>query len=236
MMQPIQICRGFSDEQWNGLRKRLDDGDESAWSCAIDVFERRIKERFVACIEALVTADSKLPGEVPSGAPPDCSTLPNDGGEQVVVPGFAILALCCLLAETLQGFRESAPKKLATTEKCNFPDGPCVKPTTTDQFKEFLRRPAFRGAFDDQKIATSFVKGVRNGILHEAETRGWLIRRDEPRGHMLAAEGKRYALNRTEFFQAVKDEFNSYLKEVRNPASLLRPLFVKRMTDIVKKC
>ena len=122
------------------------------------------------------------------------STLPDDQGKQVVVPGFAILALCCLLAETLQGFREQPAKPIPSFGPCTFQDdGKCIKPTTTDQFREFLRRPAFRGAFDDDRVARSFVNGVRNGIFHEAETRGWLIWREEPPGQILALEGERHA-------------------------------------------
>lgn len=237
MTEPVQICRGFTDEQWKALRKRLDAGDESAWSCAIAVFERRIKERFFACIEALMNADSKLDVEVPPGAPPDCSTLPNDSGMQVVVPGFAILALCCLLAETLQGFRESPPKKPAAAGPCTFPDGQCIKPAMTDQFRKFLRRPAFRDEFYDEKIARRFVSGIRNGIFHEAETRGWIIRRDDPSDRILAPKGNGYALNRTKFYQALKTEFADYLKELRNPGnSSLRSRFAKKMNNIVKEC
>lgn len=68
MTQPVQICRGFTDEQWKLLRKRLDAGDGPAWSCAIDVFSRRIRERFVSCIDALMKADSKLHVSVPAGS------------------------------------------------------------------------------------------------------------------------------------------------------------------------
>jgi hypothetical protein len=237
MREPIQICRGFTDEQWRGLRKKKDDGDESAWSCAIQVFERRISERFFACIEALIDADSKRDFKLPPGAPPDCSTLPSNDGRQAVVPGFAILALCCLLAETLQGFRESSPKKLAVRVPCSYPTGQCIRPSTTSEFSAFLRRPGFRGEFDDSAIARRFVDGVRNGIFHEANTRGWVIRRNKPRGRILAQEADGYALNRSEFCQALKAEFNLYLKELRDPSNTaLRSRFKKKMNGIAKTC
>jgi hypothetical protein len=118
MKEPTQICRGFTDEQWKRLRTRLTqpDGqlsdDEAAWMCAVEVFERRIRERFLSCVEALEKADSRSRPEVGPGAPADCSTLPKDAKTHVVVPGFSIMALCCLLIETLQSFRE-APKSSA---------------------------------------------------------------------------------------------------------------------------
>jgi len=237
MTEPVQICRGFTDEQWKMLRTRLDEGDEAAWTCAIEVFERRIKERFVSCIDTLMEADSKLSVSIAPGAPADCSTLPDDGGKRVVVPGFSMMALCCLLAETLQGFRETSPAKPAAVGPCTYPTGQCIKPSTTDQFREFLRRPAFRNEFDDEKVAKKFVNGVRNGIFHEAETRGWVIQRDRPEGHILVQKGKRYALNRSEFYKALKTEFDLYVKDLRDPAnSQLRSRFVKKMTDIAKEC
>src|SRR4051812_39300112 len=134
---PVQICRGFNDEQWRTIRVRLDKGDEAAWHCAVEIFERRIKERYLFCIEVLIAADSKGDVAVPDQAPADCSSLPDDQGRPVVVPGFAILALCCLLAETLQGFREKPATPSAPSGPCTFKDdGKCIKPTTTDQFRE----------------------------------------------------------------------------------------------------
>jgi len=241
MREPTQICRGFTDDQWRGLEKRLGTGDESAWSCAIEVFERRIRERFFACIEALMDADSKLDVEVPPGASLDCSTLPNDDGKRVVVPGFAIMSLCCLLAETLQSFRESPGKPADTAGPYTYPDGSCVKPvsspSTNDQFKKFLRRPAFGGAFNDAKIAKKFVDGVRNGILHDAETRGWRIWRDEPLDQIVEPQAEGYALNRNEFYRALKGEFDSYLQDLRNPLNAqLRGSFVKKMSRVAEKC
>jgi hypothetical protein len=105
----VQICRGFTVAQWKKLYTRLmkPDGsnsdDQDAWCCAIEVFERRVCERFLSCIEALESADSRSDVSVRDDAPPDCSNLPQRN--DAVVPGFAIMALCCLLAETLQSFR-----------------------------------------------------------------------------------------------------------------------------------
>lgn len=228
MKEPTQICRGFTDEQWRGLRERLirDEviqDDEAAWSCAVSVFEWRIRERFLSCIDALEKADSGPESDIDtddlSGAPPDCSTLPNDNGRQIVVPGFAIMALCCLLIETLQSFRE--PRK---------------GQSSADVFKKFLRLPAFRGEFDEDGIATRFVRGIRDGILHEAETRRWVIWRNDPDGRILEPRGDGYALNRTEFCKALKSEFESYLQQLRNPQNQdPRKRFLKKMNDIVKE-
>jgi hypothetical protein len=231
----IHICRGFTAEQWKRLRNRLMTDDPSGWSCAIDVFERRIRERFISCLDALEEADSRLDLNVPVGAPPDCSTLPDDR-TKVVVPGFAIMGLCCLLIETLQSFREAPAPSGEVAGPCSYPKGPCIRPgpSTTDLFRRFLRRPGFQGEFDDDTTARNFIRGVRNAVLHEAETRGWVIWRDEPEGRIVEREGDRYVLNRTAFYAALKAEFDSYLVELRIPANIaLRTRFLKKMDDIV---
>jgi hypothetical protein len=106
-MTPVQICRGFTDEQWQTIRLRLDKGDESAWPCAVEVFERHIEERYLSCIEVLIGADSKLDVEVPK-APADCSTLPNDQGGRWLFRVSQFWRCAASLPETLQGFRRKA--------------------------------------------------------------------------------------------------------------------------------
>jgi hypothetical protein len=239
----IQICRGFTLTQWKKLHTRLinsdgtNSGDQGAWCCAIEVFERRIHERFLSCIEALETADSKSDISVPDEAQGDCLNLPQEN--EAVVPGFAIMALCCLLAETLQSFRCKTEMPRKTEARCSYPEGPCIRvpqTTTTDAFKAFLRRPAFGGAFAEELIASSFVNGVRNGILHEAETRNWVIWRSEPENQIVAKEGDGYALNRTAFHRALKNDFAEYLVELRDPMALdLRARFRKKMNDMVRE-
>lgn len=242
----MQICRGFTDIQWTSLRQRLSapagtlSADEDAWQCAIEVFSRRMGERYIASIEALDKADSKADVEVEPDAPADCSTLPTRDEATTVVPGFAILALCCLLIETLQSFRTRTVVVPPTAGPCTYPTGACVRSpntTTAEAFKQFLRRPSFRGAFDDEAIAASFVRGVRNGILHEAETRKWIVWRDEPENNVVGMEEGRFVLNRREFYLAVRAEFDSYISELRNPLAVdLRQRFRKKMDDLVSEC
>jgi hypothetical protein len=214
--EDVQLCRGFSVSQWESLHPQLDNGDPKAWTCAIDVFERRMRERFLSSIDSLIQSDSRLDVST-QDSPPDCSTLPDDGDRSVVVPGFAIMALCCLLIETLQSFRAGGQ-------------------STADVFRIFLRRPSFRNEFNDDKLVTSFVGGVRNGVLHEAETRGWTIRRDGPPERIVASDGDRFILNRTSFYLAVRDEIEKYVAELRDPINeALRHRFVDKMSDIADR-
>jgi hypothetical protein len=221
------LCFGFRKSSWKGLDQRLDNGDSSAWSEAISVFERRMRERFFSSIDALVAADTK----------PDIAIgTPKQRGQ--CIPGFSIMALCCLLIDTLQGFRQKPPRPATPDGPCSFPNGACIKPPTgtTDQFMSFLRRPAFGATFKDDDLARAFVRGVRDGILHEAETRKWVIWRDEPHGRIVEKEEDGFALNRTLFYDAVKQEFDSYLNELREPSNdALRVRFRKKMNDIFKE-
>jgi hypothetical protein len=119
-----------------------------------------------------------------------------------------------------------------------FPNGPCVKPLqgTSEQFKPFLRRPAFGEAFKDNALAQAFVDGIRNGILHEAETRKWVIWRDEPVGLLVVNEQDGFALNRTLFYDVIKKDFESYLQELREHSnSAMWQRFKKKMNDTFKE-
>ena len=241
-----QICRGFTDVQWRILEKRLtrngdvrsyEVADRTDWDCAIAVFQRRIQERFFSCIEALERSDVKRDVDVAPSAPADCSTLPQDAAD-AVVPGFAIVGLCCLLIETLASFAETDRNVIPTpTGPCNFPNGDCIRPQPPGgrRIREFLQRPCFGDAFIDDKVAKRFVHGVRDGIFHEAETRGWLIWREEPVDSIVGIENGQYILNRTAFVKALRHEFERYLADLRESEnSALRKRFIKKMNDIVK--
>lgn len=221
-----ELCSGFRKSDWKELAQRLDDNDETAWLKAIGVFERRISERFITSIDALVSADTK--SDVKSA---------EDANAPKCIPGFSIVALCCLLIETLQSFRESLTDLAPGEGPCSFPSGKCIKspPGTRQQFEAFLLRPAFQGAFDDE-IAACFVRGIRNGILHEAETRKWVIWRDEPEGRIVEKEDDGFALNRNLFYAAIKKEFECYLEDLRHPSDdKLRNRFRKKMNELQKK-
>jgi hypothetical protein len=77
------------------------------------------------------------------------------------------------------------------------------------------------------------VNGIRNGILHEAEIRRWVIWRDEPVNQIVAPEGDGFALNRSLFYKAVRGEFDAYLRDLGEPSNaLLRDRFKKKMNDL----
>jgi hypothetical protein len=226
LLMPL-ICSRFSTDDWNMLSKQLDeDGCWSEhWLKAIDVFERRMEERYFRCIDALIAADTS----------PDKS-LGASTSERHCTPGFSIMAICCLLIEALQSFREDTPQSMPPSGPCSFPSSVCIKPPsgTNQRFRNFLKLPSFAGAFSEPKIAKAFAEGIRNGILHDAETRKWVIWREQPTGIIVQKlDNKRYALNRTLFYESLKQEFKSYLCELHDPdKKTLRVRFREKMTRI----
>ena len=105
----------------------------------------------------------------------------------------------------------------------------------TRGFKAFLRHPAFNGVFSED-LAKEFCIGIRNGIMHQAETRGWVIWRNEPKGKILAPENGGFALNRTMFRGAVREVFDEYIGSLRKPENReLRERFKERMNRLCKK-
>jgi hypothetical protein len=161
------------------------------------------------------------------------------------------MALCSLLIETLQAFREGPTggerglfkRFLRLPAFCRpfietlqrFRERPAGG--KRDPFKPFLRLPAFGNAFQNDAVANAFVGGIRNGILHEAETRRWAIRRTEPMGNLVERRGDRYVLNRTAFCVALKIEFEGYLAELRDSSKGdRRRRFLEKMDGIVRKC
>src|ERR1700738_4039920 len=83
-----ELASDFTVARYTALRPHFTstEPDASAWSEAIDAMRRRIHERFLTPIRELARFD-------------DLDKLPSR-------PGFAILALDCLLIDTIQSFRE----------------------------------------------------------------------------------------------------------------------------------
>lgn len=229
------LCFGFSVQNWTSLSLRLNQGDDDAWDSAVSVFERRMTERYFSCIEALERADTKpdvaKTDTAQSGGAPDSRS--NEERHECV-PGFAIVALCCLLIESIQEFREEPTHVQIPRERCTFPEGRCIYPGSGTTGR-FLCHPAFNGAFN-KDLAKEFCRGIRNGIMHQAETRGWVIWRNEPEGKILAPEEDGFALNRTLFRGAVRAVFDDYIRQLRNPENLeLRDRFKERMNRLCEK-
>lgn len=131
--------------------------------------------------------------------------------------GFTILAVSCLLIETLESFFQGWPdtKNKSQLAFCNF----------FDRNKGFN---SFRGE------AQSFYKHVRCGILHQGETTGgWHIRRDGP----LFQKTSR-TVNAKLFHDEIDKVLGTYCNDLQK-SDWLAPIwtsFRKKMHSVCKNC
>ncbi|OGA56026.1 MAG: hypothetical protein A3F77_13000 [Betaproteobacteria bacterium RIFCSPLOWO2_12_FULL_67_28] len=135
--------------------------------------------------------------------------------------GFTMMAIACLMIEALESFRRGWPDtgKPGQGERafCSFFDAHNVF-------------AVFRGHAHD------FYKGVRCGILHQAETTlGWRIRRDGP---LLAVASGVRTVNAKKFVQALKTALDGYRDrlKVRAWEDEVWVLLRKKMERVCQNC
>lgn len=157
------------------------------WERAFKAIERRFAFRFIEPANLLLERDAEDDRAFPEGR------------------GFAVLALDCLLIETLYGYRRGERTRVGETGGA---------------FEDFLStEPAFH---DDPNLAAripSFARAVRNGVLHDGETRdGWIVWKGSATGVLahLLGDG-RAVLYRDALHAAVRSRFDSYFARLRLP-------------------
>jgi hypothetical protein len=160
-------------------------------------FRRRIEERFLRPVDVLLSLYGRSLTQTR--------------------PGFAILALDCLLIDAVQSFREG---RVSTGE---------VSPALS--FTTFLASPRF-SAFS-RRDRDEFFHYVRNGLLHNGETRGdWKVRIDKPSILFKDVKTGSRTINPRLFHAAVVEEFEDFCREVQNGPFEVRERFLRRMDAI----
>lgn len=195
----MYISPGIHKDEW--LNLKLDDSGSSDWNRAIEIFMERIHSRYLEPVDLLIKSD-KMRSPVERRY------------------GFSIMAIDCILIETLQSFRDGLTD---------------TKNRSKEMFKKFLtEREGFREHFDTAQ-AERFFYDFRCGILHQAEIMGpsllWsvgLLKGEK-------ADGTPY-INRTKVHEILKFEVKQYSNELRDPAnSKLRKNFRTKMDFITRK-
>lgn len=128
--------------------------------------------------------------------------------------GFVVLALDCLLAETVEQFRAGATSGSGKSQK---------------YIEKFLSRHRFQPYFDDE-ARTHFFKDIRCGLLHQAEAKEmWLVRRGGSEMLRKVGNGRGYIIDVKKFHKAVQQAFEDYLQELILPeeAQLRKNLWEK---------
>ncbi len=172
--------------------KALDFSKEEDWQTAIQMFEDRIRGRFLDIVEQI---------------------------KSYPYAGFAIMALDCLLIETLEQFKQGKEET--------------KRGETKTYFKNFLTQTAFVEDFD-KETAELFYTHIRNGILHQAEIKGSSrIRIDTPKMVEKAEDGQGLIINRDLFHKKLMSVFENYLKELHEGKDqTLRDNFRNKMNAI----
>jgi len=192
----MQIAPGVDATTWQALK--LDDPHSSDWDAAIHILSARIHERYIGPIDFLITSEATKPAS-----------------ERRY--GFTVLAVDCMLVETLGAFVEGLEDTEGKSKKT---------------FCNFLRtRKIFAVEFTTDELAEKFYKQFRCGILHQAESGGeskvWSV------GPMLRVEGNAITVNRSKFHESLKAEFQDYLSDLRDPKKIaLRANFRKKLNFI----
>ena len=192
----------FTIKDWHDVRGRMrSDRYDEDWRRAIDAFQRRFTERFVRPVEAILERDTS---GIPEGR------------------GFAVLALDCLLLESLYGYRKGRHTKWGST---------------SEALEKVLLEEPFQKDFGRNDLAARFGRAVRNGILHDGETRdGWIVRKSYRSDAPIVEERDGMTwIYRNEFHRAVTAYITAYFDRLRHDnaeATALRENFKCRVNEL----
>jgi len=197
----VRNCTRLFIGRLEGLKARLPAngewrGAEALWGKAIGVLQSRIQTRFLDSA-SLLRANRYA--------------------------GFAILALDCLLLETIEAFRSG--KRARNTGESRVA---CIRLLTSSVH--------FRQFFDDGRAGDFFTR-VRNGLLHDGETRdGWLVKSAERYSLVQDLDGGYVVVNRNKFDLALEAEFRDYLTRLSVPENTgLRLTLDRALSDLCNR-
>lgn len=194
----MEIAPGFTCEDWNALD--LSASANNDWGKAISVLKSRITERYLDPADLLIEHEE-----------------PKHYSERRF--GFTILAIDCLLIETLQAFKDG-------NEETKWKEGENV-------FVNYLTQSINLGKCFNEELAKEFYQSYRNGILHQAQIKEnhlvWSV------GEVVHKVDGAMVINRTEFHNSLKMDFEAYRHELSDGRnSELRINFKAKMDTLCK--
>ncbi len=196
----MEIAPGYTVADWSRLD--LQSAQSPDWTKAIEIFDARIRRRFIDPADVLIAHEIGL----------ERGTF-----------GFAILAIDCLVVETLQGFREGCIKHHGKALSGS-------RSRSEELFVNFLHQ-RFQQHFTEAQ-GTALYKRCRCAIHHSGQTEGDL--RVSRSGLLVEfLDNSRMVVNRTAFHNAVKGEFESYMQALRDGVDVqLRTNFRNKMNSV----
>lgn len=197
----LEIAPGYTVGCWKKLRLNPDTPTSADWDTALKIFDERIRRRFLDPVGALIEAE-------------------KDRGQKMY--GFAILAIDCLVIETLQGFREGKASHRGKSEErfANFLTG-------WDAFKVCLPKNC-----DSRSLAKRVYSGYRSALHHSGATDGAF--RVGISGPVFDFKNEHEVkINRTCLHKELTREFETYLDDLCSQnGTELRRNFLKKMNAI----
>ena len=167
---------------------------ESDWKKAIEIIMDRIEGRYLNQIDLL--------------------------SDDVNANGFTIMALNCLLIETLYQFKEGKDRTPSRHNK--------------EAYSDFLMQE-FPCVFNTQNIAESFYSNIRCGILHSAQTKNG-SRLSDREGVAVVLEGNALVVSVKGMSLLLKTYFQRYLQKLSDPNEVtLRNNFINKMKFVCRK-
>lgn len=182
-------------DEYIGLNLSMGSSEED-WNRAIEMFDDRIDGRFFDVINVLKN--------------------------NLVIPqsGFSIMALDCLLIETLMQFKNGYS---VTPKGCN-----------KKEYTNFLK-DEFPNEFPTKKIAELFYKDIRCGILHSAETKnGSDLTFNESSVIKMIASNK-IRVDIMKITRMLESYYKDYIRKLNDDnCSELRRKFIEKMDFVCK--
>jgi len=177
--------------------------NQEDWDKAVSIFEDRINFRYMNVITEI-----------------------DSNGKY---SGFSVMALSCMLIETLAQFYDG----LENSNDAKFPRGHPMN--NTDFYSQFMTSKSFVLCrhFNDQQ-ARIFYQDIRCGLLHACETGGNSKIKLRDGENLFRQTGGALTVYRKQFAKVIVDEFNAYCSHLRANDSReeLRPNFRNKMNYI----
>lgn len=196
----MKISPKYSSEDWKSIRLNINSPSDD-WKQAIDIFQDRISGRFLNQVKLI---------------------------ENNTFSGFAVMALDCLLIETLNQFWFGIDD---TNE--------CYRSRNWQSFRDFFKRSNHFYTFFPDDVSKVFYNQVRCGLLHQAETKqgtlinfkkSTMVNKIDPLDISKGLE-----VNRKLFHAALIQEFEDYCKKLLDSnESTMRENFIKKMNSICR--
>lgn len=189
----INISPNYNKDSYLNLNL-TSQSSETDWNTAIAILKDRIEGRFINQIDLL--------------------------SDDINANGFTVMALNCLLIETLYQFKEGKDKTPSRQNK--------------EAYSNFLMQE-FPHEFNTKNIADSFYTNIRCGILHSAQTKNE-SRLSDREDVVVTFEGNTLVVSVNGVSSLLKAYFERYLQKLSNPNEVtLRNNFINKMKFVCRK-